>query len=129
MPRLVFIGVIAAVVFTVFSVIDCAVQPPTRHRGVSKPFWIIITLVPVIGGILWFAIGRTRGSASSFVVPDRPDDDPDFLRGARESAADERIRRLEEELRRLDDEDAPGDPERKRGGNGDGTPGLPDARG
>ncbi|WP_261165661.1 PLD nuclease N-terminal domain-containing protein [Microbacterium sp. Marseille-Q6965] len=107
MARLIVILVVAAVVFTVFSVIDCAVQPATRHRGVSKGWWIVITCVPVIGGLLWFLIGRGRGlEARRARGPVAPDDDPAFL-GSLGSIADqdERIRRLEEELAKLDDED------------------------
>ncbi|MGI6878726.1 PLD nuclease N-terminal domain-containing protein [Microbacterium sp. gxy059] len=102
MTRILIILAIAAVVFTVFSVVDCAIQPETRHRGVPKGVWIVIVLVPVIGGLLWFLIGRGRegqvpaGSAR----PTAPDDDPAFL-----SSADERIRRLEEELAMLDAEE------------------------
>lgn len=99
MARLLIILAVAAVVFTVFSIVDCAVQPDTRHRGVSKGVWIVIVLVPVIGGILWFTIGRARKGqeARPQSRPSAPDDDPAFL-----SAADERIRRLEEELAMLD---------------------------
>lgn len=90
--------------FWVFSIVDCAVQPPTRHRGVSKPVWLLIViLLPVLGGILWFVIGRTRkASAPRFQAPD---DNPEFLgRIAAVSDQDERIRRLEEELAALDSE-------------------------
>lgn len=102
MARLLIILAVAAVVFTVFSIVDCAVQPDTRHRGVSKAVWIVIVLVPVIGGILWFTIGRARKGQEvrPQTRPAAPDDDPAFL-----SAADERIRRLEEELAMLDAEE------------------------
>lgn len=107
MARFIVLFVIAAVVFTVFSVIDCAVQPATRHRGVSKRWWIVITCVPVIGGLLWFLIGRARRSKGRAVAPD---DDPAFL-GSLDSVADqdERIRQLEEELAKLDAELSEGD--------------------
>lgn len=105
MARGLIIGVVVAVVFTVFSIIDCAVQPATRHRGVSKPVWIAITCIPVVGGILWFVIGRSRGEAAQpFPVPASPEDDPAFIRDL-DLEAEERIRRLEEELRRLDEEE------------------------
>ncbi len=108
MPRLVSVArlllllALLAVVFWVFSVIDCAVQPAVRHRGVAKPAWILIVLfLPVVGGILWFTLGRGRRVR----VAAPPDDDPDFLRRIGSvSDQDERIRRLEEELARLDDE-------------------------
>lgn len=112
MARLLFILVPVAIAFWVYSIVDCAMQPPTRHRGVSKPAWLAITiLLPVLGGILWFLIGRGRGSTTAPVRA--PDDDPAFLRGlGSQSEQDERIRRLEEELAQLDAEDD--DPRWKR---------------
>ena len=91
--------------FWVYSIVDCALQPPVRHRGVSKASWMfIVILIPVLGGVLWFAIGRTRASAMR--APRAPDDDLDFLgRIGSISDQDERIRRLEEELAALDAED------------------------
>lgn len=105
MARALIVGGFLAAVFWVYSVVDCAVQPPTRHRGVSKRAWmVIVILIPVIGGILWFVIGRARFgySPSGGFVP--PDDDPDFLRRIRNAESDARIARLEEELARLDEE-------------------------
>lgn len=102
MARFLIILAVAAVVFTVISIVDCAVQPDSRHRGVSKGAWVVITLVPVIGGILWWTIGRARPGYAQAAGPNpaAPDDNPEFL-----SAADERIRRLEEELAMLDAEE------------------------
>lgn len=105
MARGLLILALVAAVFWVFTIVDCAVQPPTRHRGVSKPVWIlIVVLLPVLGGILWLIVGRARKST---VAPRRaPDDDPEFLgRIGTISDQDERIRRLEEELAQLDAED------------------------
>jgi uncharacterized small protein (DUF1192 family) len=100
---------IAAVVFWVFSIVDCAIQPPSRHRGVSKGAWLaIVVLMPVLGGVLWFVLGRARKQKPGRVIA--PDDDPSFLGTLKGlSDQDERIRLLEEELARLDSEgDAPG---------------------
>jgi len=103
--RALVIGALVAAAFWVYSVVDCAVQAPTRHRGVGKPAWIaIVVLLPVLGGILWFTVGRAR--ASSLKAPRAPDDDPEFLGSIGSiSDQDERIRRLEEELALLDAED------------------------
>ncbi|WP_341955159.1 PLDc N-terminal domain-containing protein [Microbacterium sp. LWH13-1.2] len=106
MARLLIVGGFLAAIFWVYSIVDCAVQPPTRHRGVRKAVWIaIVILIPVIGGILWFTIGRRRandnGGAIRIVAPD---DDPQFLRSISKSEQDARIRRLEEELAKLEDE-------------------------
>jgi len=104
MVRFLIIGGFLAVIFWVFSIVDCAAQPAARHRGVSKTKWVlIVVLLPVIGGILWFTIGRRRpGQQDSPLF--RPDDDPEFLRGISRKEQDARIRQLEEELARLDDE-------------------------
>lgn len=109
MARFLIILGVAAVVFWVFSVVDCALQPATRHRGVSKGAWIVIVVVlPVLGGILWFVIGRSRPSPA-VSGPVAPDDDPAFL-GSIGSIADQddRIRRIEDELAQLDAEDDSG---------------------
>jgi hypothetical protein len=102
--RVLLIVARVATVFWVFTVVDCAVQPNTRHRGVSKPVWVlIVVLIPVLGGILWLTVGRTRAGQVS--RRSAPDDDPEFLgRIGSVSDQDERIRRLEEELAQLDAE-------------------------
>lgn len=106
MARLLLILALVATAFWVYTIVDCAVQPAARHRGVSKPAWmVIVILLPVLGGILWFVIGR--GRADREVVRRAPDDDPEFLGGLSARARadqDERIRRLEEELAQLDSE-------------------------
>ncbi len=99
------VGGFLAAIFWVYSVVDCAIQPPSRHRGVPKAAWVaIVILIPVIGGILWFAIGRRRRNDRETIQLPAPDDDPTFLRSISKSEQDARIRRLEEELARLDDE-------------------------
>lgn len=105
MARILLIVALLLAVFWVYSIVDCAVQHPSRHRGVSKPMWILIVIaLPVLGGILWFAVGRTRRAA--IPRPQAPDDDPEFLgRIGDIRDQDERIRRIEEELKALDSED------------------------
>lgn len=107
MVRLLLILALVAVVFWVYSIVDCAMQPSTRHRGVSKGAWVlIVVLLPVVGGILWFTAGRIGKRA--IAARRAPDDDPEFLRTIGSiSDQDERIRRLEEELAQLDAEAAP----------------------
>ena len=128
MTRLLLILALLAVIFWVFSIVDAAVQPAPRHRGVGKPMWVAIVIVfPVLGGILWFAVGRGPAHAPAVRAPD---DDPEFLRGLgtvrpgtkpapdRHSRAeqDERIRQLEQDLARLDrdDDDPSAGPRRGR---------------
>jgi hypothetical protein len=120
MARLLLILALLAVVFWVYSAIDCMVQPAIRHRGVRKGAWIVIVLLlPVLGGVLWFTVGRASRRSMSASAPD---DDPEFLQRIGTISAseqDERIRRLEADLARLDDEADPGrraDPGRKKDG-------------
>jgi hypothetical protein len=108
MVRLWLIAGVAAVVFTIYAAVDCALFDRTRIRGLPRGWWIVvILLVPVIGAALWFIVGRGRAIRVGKVNPhsNAPDDDPDFLRGLRADAEhQERIRRLEQELEQLDQE-------------------------
>ena len=62
-------------------------------------------MLPVIGAVLWFTLGKDRGKAKPVVRQTAPDDDPDFLRRlGTEKEQEERIRRLERELADLDDD-------------------------
>lgn len=121
MARLLFGLGVAAVIFTIYAVADCAFFDRTRIRGLRRGWWIvIILLVPIIGAVLWFIIGRGRADrrplGRSRTVA--PDDDADFLRQLGSDAEqDERIRRIEQELAELDsDGDAGNGP-----GDSDGT--------
>jgi hypothetical protein len=121
MARLLFGLGVAAVIFTIYAVADCAFFDRTRIRGLRRGWWIVVILfVPIIGPLLWFIIGRGRanrvGSARGRTLA--PDDDAEFLRQLRADAAqDERIRRLEQELADLDDDDPakPSKPGRSQG--------------
>jgi hypothetical protein len=96
--------------FTVFAVVDAALIDRTRVRGLPKGGWIaVIVLIPLVGAVLWFAVGRVRLSDAGTVRRSRvvaPDDDPAFLRGlGREKELEDRIEQLEKELRELGDDD------------------------
>lgn len=131
MVRILLPALLLLIAFWVYSIVDCALLPPTRHRGVSKPIWLlIVVLLPVLGGILWFVVGRGRLRQQPVVTA--PDDNPAFL-GTIGSISDqnERIRRLEAELAALDAEDLdeidPDGPSRpSRPVTGDAGPAAPD---
>lgn len=105
MVRVWLIGGVVAALFYVYSIVDCALFERERVRGLPKAAWIpIVVIFPIIGGVLWFLIGRSRRGSSSRSRTVAPDDDPEFLRGiARDRQQEERIRRLEKELSDLDD--------------------------
>lgn len=92
----------------VFSIVDVAMIERHRVRALPKTAWIVIVVIlPVVGPLLWLTLGREgRGTASGSRAV-APDDDPAFLGGLQADARldqDERIRRLEQELAELDDE-------------------------
>lgn len=115
MVRVLFLLGVVGAVFYIYSVVDCASFDPRRVRGLQKPAWIlVILLLPVIGGVLWFMIGRGPRRGSTRARGMAPDDDPDFLNKlGRDRREQERIRRIEEELSRLDDKGDQDHPGRK----------------
>lgn len=127
MVRLVIIGVVIGVAFTLYALVDAAMSDARRARGVSKPLWVVLIVVlPVVGAALWFTIGKARGPIPSPEPVRAPDDDPRFT-GARMSndELDAHMRELEERLRELDEEKFPGEDERgqaeKQTGEAEGT--------
>ncbi|WP_166982554.1 PLD nuclease N-terminal domain-containing protein [Paramicrobacterium fandaimingii] len=116
MARLLFILIPVIVAITIYSVVDCAIIDNRRVRGLSKPVWIVVILVlPVIGLLLWYFIGRGGAELARDVAPD---DDPSFIGELHtDSVQDDRIRQLEEELAALDAEEEiirPRDEKKKR---------------
>ena len=71
-------------------------------EGEAVPFFL---LIPIIGAILWFVLGKDRSSGRGQARRMAPDDDPAFLRRlGTDQEQDERIRKLEQELAELDDD-------------------------
>lgn len=108
MARLLLVLAAVVVAFTVYALIDLLMTERSRVRALNKPLWaVIIILLPLIGGLLWITLGKSRGQGGGSRLI-APDDDPAFLQGlGQDREAEERIRRLEQELADLDD-DSPG---------------------
>ena len=112
---------VAILVVFVYGLIDVIRTDPRQTKGISKPAWIVVQIVlPVIGAILWFLIGRPRGTTPARATYSHtlaPDDDPDFLRNLelrrRNQAEADRLKKLKDEL------DA-----KERKAEGNGTPGT-----
>jgi hypothetical protein len=104
MARILVVLTIATAAVMIFALVDMLLIEGSRVRGVNKVAWaFIIVLLPLIGALLWFSLGRGRRGPRTATRTVAPDDDPNFLdRINRES--DERIRRLEQELAELDDD-------------------------
>lgn len=109
MVRFVIIGIVIATAFTLYALVDAAMTDGSRARGVSKPVWVVLVVVlPVIGGVLWFMIGKGDTPPRR---PTAPDDDPRFT-GTRMTSGDldVHMKDLEDRLRELDEETFPGEP-------------------
>lgn len=69
------------IALAVYAFIDVLSIPAVRYFRGPKWLWAIaVVVLPVVGPVLWFLVGRPRRAA----VGQRysaPDDDPDFLRG------------------------------------------------
>lgn len=107
MLRLLVVLSFALVAVDVFAVVDVALTDRSRVRAMPKALWVlVILLLPVVGVALWFMLGKASSAAAGRPRTVAPDDDPDFLRNMRvKEEQDERIRRLEQELADLDDDD------------------------
>jgi hypothetical protein len=123
MPRVLL--AVAILTIVVYGLVDVIRTDGRLTRGISKPAWIMVAFLPVIGAALWFILGRPRGNKApeqSYRHPTAPDDDPDFLRNleqrrrhqAHQAEAD-RLKKLKEELDSRDGK--PGD---KSDGSRDG---------
>jgi len=107
MVRWIVIAGVAAIAFTIYALVDLVMTQSRKVRAFPKPVWIaLIVALPIIGPILWLVIGKAQPRGSRNTPTRRaPDDDPTFLGTIDGESSDDRIRRLEEELRALDDED------------------------
>ncbi|MET3810146.1 PLD nuclease N-terminal domain-containing protein [Arthrobacter sp. UYEF3] len=103
----VVVPIIVLVVF-VYGLIDLIRTDARQTKGISKPAWFVVQiLLPVIGAILWFLIGRPRdggaeATPATYRHPTAPDDDPDFLHNLeqrrRNQAEAARLKKLQDEL-------------------------------
>lgn len=117
MIRFLIIGIVIAAAFTLYALVDAAMTDASRARGVPKPVWVVLVVVlPVVGAILWFTIGK--GPVVTARARPPLDDDPRFS-GTRMNRVelDDHMRELEERLRQLDEETYP-----HEGGESDDPP-------
>lgn len=106
--------VVVAVAFTIYTLVDVLLTDRGRIRAMPKAAWaVLVTVLPVLGGALWLIVGKARRGPGRTSRPVAPDDDPTFLgtlgrdEVARRAEQDERLRRLEQELADLDDDNPP----------------------
>jgi hypothetical protein len=106
LARVLLIGSFVIVAVMIYAIVDAAITPASKVRGLPKPLWLVVLVVfPLIGAILWFIMGKGRRGATT--KPVTPTDIVDRGRTSgpfSTESVDDRIARLEEELRRLDEE-------------------------
>jgi hypothetical protein len=84
-----FLPAILVIVLHIYCWIEIAQSDPRQVRQLSKGLWVLISLVPVAGPVIWLIYGRPNGeTATQPAAKPRPrviapDDDPDFLRSIR----------------------------------------------
>ncbi|GMA29214.1 PLD nuclease N-terminal domain-containing protein [Arenivirga flava] len=111
MARLLLILPVVVLGFMIYAIADLVLIDENRVRALPKWGWaVLIVLLPGIGAVLWLVLGRERRGRDQPARrgPTAPDDDADFLaKLGKDADQDERIRRLEEQLSLLDDDEDP----------------------
>ncbi|WOC12265.1 PLDc N-terminal domain-containing protein [Gordonia sp. MP11Mi] len=118
-----YFGLIVLVVW-VAALIDVIVAEEYRVRHLPKVVWLLIViLLPLVGSIIWFLVGRPEGAAAppptrttGFPEYERPEykaaiaarEDAEFRRQVRERAEEQR-RRAQEKNRSAGNDESEGD--------------------
>jgi len=78
------VGILLALAVYIYFIIDVIRTPRTQVRNLPKVLWLlVVVIIPIIGGLLWFFLGRVKPESGGFFRkrgPVAPDDDPRFLR-------------------------------------------------
>ncbi len=79
--------VLAVLGLAVYAFFDVLRTPASGLPYLRKPLWMLACLVPVVGAVAWFWLGRPGGQLPGRRSgPIAPDDDPAFLRRLEEEA-------------------------------------------
>lgn len=90
--------------FALYCAFDVLGSDARRRRGVPTLVWVLVVLLPVLGGVVWLLVSRSApapGQSRAARGPVAPDDDPEFLR-----RLDLERRRREQQARGDDTDDA-----------------------
>jgi hypothetical protein len=92
-------GVLLALALYIWFIVDVIRTPGVSVRTLPKFVWLLLViLLPLLGGLLWFIAGRPRSPRKGFRSrrsrgPVAPDDDPQFLRQIDQETWSEKMRR------------------------------------
>ena len=78
-------GVLFAVALYIYFIIDVLRTPRGETRSLPKFVWLLlVVVVPIVGGLVWLALGRVWPAPGTRFGrrrgPLAPDDDPKFLK-------------------------------------------------
>ncbi len=96
------LGVLLGLALYIYFVIDVARTPRGETRTLPKYVWLLlVVLIPLLGGLLWLALGRVWPAPGSRFGrrrgPLAPDDDPTFLKHIGDEAWNKRMHRRRED--------------------------------
>ena len=79
------LGVLVLIAVYIYFVIDVLRTPRGETRSLPKFVWLLLViLIPILGGLLWLALGRVWPAPGTRFGrrrgPLAPDDDPRFLK-------------------------------------------------
>lgn len=83
-----YLGTLLLIGLVVYCVIDIVRSEDDERLGVHPALWVLlVVLFPLIGGVVWLAVSRTRranarpqeAAGHATTGPVAPDDDPEFL--------------------------------------------------
>jgi hypothetical protein len=86
LPILIVVGL------ALYTFFDVLTTDKRQLRSLGKGAWLIVALIPAVGAMLWFLVGRPasrrsgKGPGRRPPRPVAPDDDPAFLRRLDEQA-------------------------------------------
>lgn len=84
MPRLLLVVGVLLAALTLFALFDALLTPAHRVRALPRWGWaLVVLLLPLLGPVLWLALGRLPARRAEVARPSSPDDDEDFLRSLR----------------------------------------------
>ena len=95
------VGVLFLIAVYIYFIIDVLRTPSGQTRSLPRFVWLlVVVLIPLLGGLLWLALGRVWPSPGARFGrrrgPLAPDDDPSFLKQLGDDAW---VRRMEQRRR------------------------------
>lgn len=92
------LGVLVGVALYIYFILDVLRTPRGETRSLPKFVWLLLViLIPLLGGVIWLALGRVWPAPGSRLGrrrgPLAPDDDPKFLKQLGDAAWHKRMQR------------------------------------